>query len=360
MEYPDPTVQHLDHPLWSQLQALPDPASCAFHLRQVLPLRHLTALTPPTEWWHQDGAIPSAQLPIAASAGSPAQLECHDHPFHWLVLVHAGHVTVTQNNRSHSMEAGDGVLLPGHAWSLHSQLSSTTTIGLDPLELLGAARSLAPAHWGAPTRVDSPLQSLFPLPTHDDDIGAAVVETISLLLPALHRITRLGDTLNDAFLPREQLHRLIAVLLFPELRRSQDPGEEDGTSSDRRLDRLLDYISLHLSDPLPLRVLETVSHYSRRSLHYAFKERFGCSPMQWIRQQRMERALRFLQNAGPTDTVSSVALACGYRSQGRFRIDFERTYGWKPSTVLREGGLPKGSGGTNGLSSSNTTSSVAP
>jgi AraC-like DNA-binding protein len=208
--------------------------------------------------------------------------------------------------------------------------------------------------------VDSPLRSLFPLPTRDDDLGAAVVETINLLLPALHRITRLGDTFNEAFLPREQLHRLIAVLLFPELRHRPMQGENASTSGDRRLDRLLDYISLHLADPLPLTVLESVSHYSRRSLHYAFKERFGCSPMQWVRQQRMERALRFLEQAGPTDTVSAAALACGYRSQGRFRIDFERTYGWKPSTVLRQGGLPKGPGDANGVSSSNTTSSVAP
>lgn len=350
----------LRHPLCLELQSSPDPSSCQRTLRQVLPLRHLNALTPATEWWHHDGAIPLAQLPIAATLGSPFLLECDDHPLHRLVLVHDGQVTVKQHNLCHAMATGDAVILPGHAWTLEGDQSSVTTIGFDPLALLGAARSIATAHWAPPSPVDSPLRAPLLLPTRSDGHCATLVGTISLLLPAIHHLARLNDDHLDGFLLMEQLHRLIARLVFTELRHGQANGDKKTEWGDKRLDRLLDYITLHLAEPLPLRVLEVESHYSRRSLHYAFKERFGCSPMQWIRQQRMELALQSLRNARPGETVGSVALRCGYRSPSRFRIDFERTYGWKPSAVLRGATLPNGSWGSNGSSCSSSTSSLAP
>lgn len=341
----------LKHPLRNQLKVSHDPAVCARNLGKVLPLRHLDALTPPSEWWHHDEGLPLPRLPIAASVGSPFLLECNDHPLHRLLLVHDGHAIVHQHDRSHTLEAGDGVILPGHPWTLQGQNSSTTTIGFDPLILLTAARNLAPAQWVPPPPVQSPLRGLLPLPTRSDRHCAALVGAISLELPAIHHIAQLGDNFLEGFLLHEQIYRIIAALVFADLRNGHAVSEKESTSSDRRLDRLLDFITLHLAEPLPLRVLEAQSHYSRRSLHYAFQERFGCSPMQWIRQQRMQVALQRLQNPTPGDTVASVANNCGYRSQSRFRIDFERTYGWKPSAVLRGAVVSTGS---------SNTSSVAP
>ena len=351
MESSPYSLGSLNHPLRHQLKASNNPGVCAQNLRRVLPLRHLDALTPPSEWWHHDGELPLSHLPIAASVGSPYLLECDEHPLHRLVLVHDGHLTVNQDDHSHALAAGDGVILPGHPFTLNGQNSSSTTIGFDPLLLLTAARNMAPAQWTPPAPVHSPLRSLLPLPTRSDEHCAALVRTISLELPAIHQIAQLGPSYLEAFLLHEQIHRLIAALVFPELRNGHSVRDSEPASGDRRLDRLLDYITLHLAESLPLSVLEAQSHYSRRSLHYAFQERFGCSPMQWIRQQRMQVALQRLQNPAPGDTVASVAVGCGYRSQSRFRIDFERTYGWKPSAVLR---------GAVVASGSSTISSLAP
>lgn len=219
---------------------------CADHLSKVLPLRHFDSLTPLSQWWHCDGALQANQLPIAASIGSPFRLEGNGHPLHWLVLVHG----------------------------------SITTIGCDPLLLLSAARSLASGPWSPPSPVRSPLRSLFPLPTRTDGHCAALVNAIILELPASHHIIQLGDGFFEGFLLREHLYRLMASLVFANLRQGPSMDGREPSNSDRRLDRLLDDISLHLSEALPLSVLEEQSHYSRRSLHYAFQERFGCSPMQ--------------------------------------------------------------------------------
>jgi AraC-like DNA-binding protein len=77
--------------------------------------------------------------------------------------------------------------------------------------------------------------------------------------------------------------------------------------------------------------------YSRRALHYAFRARFDCSPMQWVRQQRLALALDRLQNPLQGESVLGVALACGYRSLSQFSVDFQKTYQRKPSEVLRRG-----------------------
>jgi AraC-like DNA-binding protein len=351
MEFQPQPASSLHHPLLPQLQHSPTPADCARNLGQVLPLRQLDSLTTPKEWWHRDGELPLNHLPIAASVGAPYRLECDGNPLHWLLMVHDGRASITQNGQTHALETGDGIIIPGEPWTLHAQHSSTTTIGFDPLLLLTAARTMAPAQWTPPSPVHTPLRGVLPLPTRDDAICAALVDAIGLELPAIHHISQLGHGFVEGFLLQEQLYRIIAALVFSDLRNGHSPTDARHTSRDRRLDRLLDYITLHLADPLPLKVLEHESNYSRRSLHYAFQDRFGCSPMQWIRQQRMQLALQRLQHPQPEDTVATIANHCGYRSLSRFRIDFERTHGSKPSAVLR------GAGDGNG---SNNTSSVAP
>lgn len=42
--------------------------------------------------------------------------------------------------------------------------------------------------------------------------------------------------------------------------------------------------------------LEARSHDSSRSPQYAFRQKLGCTPKQWMRQQRLERTLEQLQH----------------------------------------------------------------
>ena len=330
-----PTTLH--HPLWPHLQPSPTPAECERRLAKVIPLRRLEALTPPSAWWHHDGHLPFSSLHLAATVGSPFLIESFGQSDHWILLGHEGQATVEHPSGTCTLGANEAVILPGQSWTLIcEQSSSLTAIGFDPLRLFAAARAMAPAGWAPPSTVDLSLHRVQVLPTQSDPICGTLVAAITLVLPAIGRMSQLGEIFLEAFLLEQQLYRLIAALVFPTLRDSQPPSAtEETTSMDNRLDRVLDYITLHLHQPLPLSVLEENSNYCRRSLHYAFQERFHCSPMQWIRQQRMALALQRLQQPNPGDTVCTVANACGYRSLGRFSIDFQRAYGFKPSAVLR-------------------------
>ena len=82
----------------------------------------------------------------------------------------------------------------------------------------------------------------------------------------------------------------------------------------------------------------------RSSLQYAFKQRFGCGPMQWLRRQRLARARAMLMQASQPMAMKQVAQACGYLSQASFSRDFQERYGERPSRLLRRslGGLSSG------------------
>lgn len=140
---------------------------------------------------------------------------------------------------------------------------------------------------------------------------------------------RLG--LDDAIL------RLVAAWLLPSLLQDGQRREYTTGPSPRQgrapLNDLLDYISANLDQPLRLSDLEARSHYSRRALQYAFRQQLNCTPKQWIREQRLARALALIREPGSRSTVRDVALACGYRHLGHFSQDFRRLYGCSPGAA---------------------------
>ncbi|MFM7466124.1 MAG: helix-turn-helix transcriptional regulator [Cyanobium sp.] len=81
--------------------------------------------------------------------------------------------------------------------------------------------------------------------------------------------------------------------------------------------------------------LEAQSHYSRRALQYAFRERLNTTPKQWIREQRLTLALNALQREGQRPSIRAVALRCGYLSVSQFSHEFKVRFGVPPSQVRR-------------------------
>jgi AraC-like DNA-binding protein len=296
-------------------------------------------LSSPGEWFHADGHLPAGSLELVATVGSPCLLESNGHSHPLIALGHGGHAAFTLGSRCFHLQSETAVILPRQGWTLVSEQGcSITLIPFDPLQLVTTARAMAPGSWEPPPAFDSPLNNGLSLPRDGDHQCSSVLIALNLLLPAFVQVGRLGETFLDAFLLQQQLYRLIAALAFPSLRDPQPSSTplSHSASTDRRLEKVIDFIVLNLDQPLSLSVLVAKSNYSRRSIHYAFQERFHCSPMQWIRQQRMLLALQRLQEAKPgSTTVRAIASECGYNSLGRFYVDFQRAYRCRPSAVLR-------------------------
>jgi transcriptional regulator GlxA family with amidase domain len=166
--------------------------------------------------------------------------------------------------------------------------------------------------------------------------------TLQLLLrQELNKINPLlhySQALVDRCRIDDQIYRLVAALLLPDLRRESafDRLTQKSQAGRDAFDELIDYIQINLSQPLNLTMLEHQSHYSRRALQYAFRERLGCTATQWIRSQRLDLARRHLQNPSPDASVASIATLCGYRSLSLFSVDFQQRFHLKPSQLLRE------------------------
>jgi len=61
----------------------------------------------------------------------------------------------------------------------------------------------------------------------------------------------------------------------------------------------------------------------------AFRRRYGCSPAEYLRRCRLERALLMLQRTD--SSLTEIAAACGYVDQSHFNHAFRRRYRCTPS-----------------------------
>jgi transcriptional regulator GlxA family with amidase domain len=110
-----------------------------------------------------------------------------------------------------------------------------------------------------------------------------------------------------------------AALVCPEVVLGID-GSLSDPGRDRPFDELLQWIQAHLHTPITATELSRRSAYSLRNLQHLFQRRFGCSPMQWVKRQRLEAVHRDLQRAQPRETVAVIA---------------RRHFGIPPSVLLR-------------------------
>lgn len=103
----------------------------------------------------------------------------------------------------------------------------------------------------------------------------------------------------------------------------------------RRVQRAEDFMRAHLDEALTLEQIAGAACVSVRSLTQAFRDERGQSPMQFLKQIRLEAAHAALQAAPPGTLVSDVALRFGFGHLGRFCADYKARFGCNPSQSLR-------------------------
>lgn len=148
-----------------------------------------------------------------------------------------------------------------------------------------------------------------------------------------------GDGLMETIQIDRTIERLLALLVCGPLLEASlsNPGGSPRDSRAEILESLIRWIRDNLHRPIQMEELARVSGYSQRSLRNLFQERFGCSPVQWMRRERLSLARAQLLEPEPNTCVSTVAEAVGYRHLSQFSRDFQQCHGLRPSDVLREG-----------------------
>ena len=213
------------------------------------------------------------------------------------------------------------LFLPGGAWTVRwSELSvgMLRLVGSRPEVLSGSS---TPCHWcGSDPLVHDLLDLL--------RRGLALLD---------HDLDRPGGASGSRSCADLLLQVLRMLLQLTGSEPQPQPMHTGLGASQRAMEDLLLYIQTNLHQRLRLQDLEMRSGYSRRSLQYAFQRRFGCSPMQWVKQERLIAARHDLERPQPQDTVSLISQRYGYSSLSCFSRDIHQAFGMCPSTLLRRG-----------------------
>jgi AraC family transcriptional regulator len=97
-----------------------------------------------------------------------------------------------------------------------------------------------------------------------------------------------------------------------------------------RINRAIDHVVKHVDGRLRLEDVAAVAHVSPFHFHRLFKSVVGETLAQFVKRQRLERALYLLShNAGRS--LTDVALQCGFSSSSDFSRSFKQHYGVAPS-----------------------------
>jgi AraC-like DNA-binding protein len=98
------------------------------------------------------------------------------------------------------------------------------------------------------------------------------------------------------------------------------------------------YILENAQDSITVEDLTRIAQTSERSLFAGFRRFRGISPMQYLRNVRLDGVRHDLLEAGRGLRVSDVAGRWGFVQLGRFAADYQRKFGELPSTTLRSNG----------------------
>jgi AraC family ethanolamine operon transcriptional activator len=129
----------------------------------------------------------------------------------------------------------------------------------------------------------------------------------------------------------ECLRRLAGLLA----RANDDRTACQPSNRARLVRRAEDYLRAHLEHPLSVLDLCRELGASERTLHYAFQQDRGLSPMAYVQALRLNAVRQELKAAAAgTATVHVIAQRWGFFHSGEFASAYRRLFGELPSQTL--------------------------
>ena len=97
-----------------------------------------------------------------------------------------------------------------------------------------------------------------------------------------------------------------------------------------------EYIRSHYNEPLSISNLTSQCGCSRKVLFSSFKSSRDYTPMEYLREQRLQAVRRkFGESEIPSGSVSEIAYECGFTHLGRFSEQYRQRFGELPSETFK-------------------------
>lgn len=246
----------------------------------------------------------------------------HTHDFIEIVYVVAGNVTQTVDGASYEMRRGDIAFLNYGCTHTFSASPSFSYINLcfSP-ELLGNS-IITPQN----------AFSLLALTSFNEIRGENTSGKISFSAAEREQIETVLFSMLREYEEKAAgwstvTEHYLGILLTLMLRRTElSVAEPD---CDLVWQELSDFIDENLTAQLSLPMLAGKCFYHPAYFSRIFKERFGASPIEYITQRRLERAVLLLEAGGLT--IDEVSAQAGFSDRRNFYHAFSKQFGVTPS-----------------------------
>jgi transcriptional regulator GlxA family with amidase domain len=133
-----------------------------------------------------------------------------------------------------------------------------------------------------------------------------------------------------------QLLAALILAAFPNTAQADSSPSDHHDASTTALRRAVSYVDDNAHLPLSLADIADHVHMTPRGVQYLFRRHMDCTPMQYLRQVRLDLAHRDLQVGTPDRcTVAEVANRWGFSHQSRFAHYYKQAYGTSPHRTLK-------------------------
>ncbi|WP_010516820.1 AraC family transcriptional regulator [Croceivirga radicis] len=100
-------------------------------------------------------------------------------------------------------------------------------------------------------------------------------------------------------------------------------AQSKSLASTHKLAYVIEYIKENIHRPISNEELAAKAYMSTSNFYKVFKNEMGCSPVEFINQERITKATQLLQN--PDFNLTEVFMACGFTNRSYFNRVFKRT-----------------------------------
>jgi AraC family transcriptional regulator len=119
----------------------------------------------------------------------------------------------------------------------------------------------------------------------------------------------------------------------------QSQKTQANTEYTRRIDRVIDHLRANLDRPVKLKELAEVACFSEFHFHRIFGAVAGETLNQFTNRLRLEKAARLLRFS--QQSLTDIALECGFSSSATFSRTFRSSYDTSPSQFRKTGKIKK-------------------
>ncbi|AYG64479.1 AraC family transcriptional regulator [Rhizobium jaguaris] len=139
----------------------------------------------------------------------------------------------------------------------------------------------------------------------------------------------------------EHLFQSLALLLLAVVPHnySVNLGRPLSPAIPRQVKRAVDFMVSNVSMEITIGDLVRECGCSARSLNAGFLQFKGISPLQYLRQIRLDAVRKDLINAKNQSTISQTAQRWGFTHMGRFAALYRQAFGESPSETVRSSGM---------------------